>query len=279
MPSGKRKRTSPQRLDGENATKKREFSFFAPRTSALQPVDGNSGIPLSNVASQEPPSSEQIPPDSQEPSQHVEPVVSIPIHPHSLNSKFRGIPIAKFSVTFENSSDWVGSSRTEAQFSLLWAPNGKLLIKITVGIKSCHIPAKIEPSLSYDSACSVHKLAGNSKHARLIFSDETHAQNVPFGHRCIEIKLWISDLLCEYDSPWGVPRKSVMVGRCKSLVEAIYPGFNMALNEGGITTAHTHTHTHTTLVSLASLHSAKRVVSQDLGWVWLCGTRGKESGH
>lgn len=234
MPSGKRKRTSPQRLDGENATKKREFSFFAPRTSALQPVNGNSGIPLSNAASQEPPSSEQTPPDSQEPSQHVEPVVSIPIHPHSINSKFRGIPIAKFSVTFEH---LVGSSCAEAHFSLLWAPNGKLLIKITVGIESCHIPAKIEPSLSYDSAYNMHKLAGNSKHARLIFSaDETHTQNVPFGYGCREIKLWISDLLCEYESPWGAPRKSVMVGRCKSLVEAIYPGFSMALNEGGITT-------------------------------------------
>ena len=147
-------------------------------------------------------------------------------------------------MTYENRSDLVGSLCTEAQFSLLWAPNGKLLIKITVGIESCHVPAKIEPNLSYDSACSMHKLAGKSKHARLIFSaDETHAQNVPFGYRCREIKLCISDLLCECESPWGAPKKSVMVDRCKSLVEAIYPGFNMAFNEGGITTAHTHTHT------------------------------------
>ena len=180
MPSGKRKRASPQRLGGENATKKREFSFFAPRTSVLQPVDGNSEIPL---ASQDALSSEQTPPDSQEPSQHVEPVVSIPIHPHSVNSKFRGIPIAKFSVTFENRSDLVDSSCTEAQFALLWAPNGQLQVKFTVGINSCHIPAKIEPSLSYGSASSVCMLAGKSKHARLVFSaDGTHVQNALFGY-------------------------------------------------------------------------------------------------
>ena len=236
MPSGKRKRASPQRLGGENATKKREFSFFAPRTSVLhvlQPVDGNSEIP---PASQDALSSEQTPPDSQEPSQHVEPVVSIPIHPHSVNSKFRGIPIAKFSVTFENRSDLVDSSCTEAQFALLWAPNGQLQVKFTVGINSCHIPAKIEPSLSYGSASSVCMLAGKSKHARLVFSaDGTHVQNALFGYCCREIELWISELLCEHENPWEAPKKSVMVGRCKSLVEAIYPGFNMTFNEGGTT--------------------------------------------
>ena len=234
MPSGKRKRASPQRLGGENATKKREFSFFAPRTSVLQPVDGNSEIPLSNAASQDAPSSDQTPPDPQEPSQHVEPVVSIPIHPNSVNSKFRGIPIAKFFVTFENRSDLVNSSCTEAQFALLWAPNGQLQVKIIVGINSCHIPAKIEPSLGYDSASSVCMLAGKSKHARLVFSaDGTHAQNALLGYCCREMELWISELLCEHENPWEAPKKSVMVGRCKSLVEAIYPDFNMTFNEGG----------------------------------------------
>ena len=125
------------------------------------------------------------------------------------------------------------SSCTEAQFALLWAPNGQLQVKFTVGINSCHIPAKIEPSLSYGSASSVCMLAGKSKHARLVFS--ANVQNALFGYCCREIELWISELLCEHENLWEAPKKSVMVGRCKSLVEAIYPGFNMTFNKGGTT--------------------------------------------
>ena len=242
MPSRRRKRSSPQRLEGENAIKRKEFAFVIPRSSALQPVNENSDVSFNIPASQQPSS------ELNSPTQELDPAVIIPVYSRSPSSNFQGIPIIKFSVRFERRCGFLNSSSVIAKFSLLWAASEKQLVKIELGTDTLFIPAKIEPDLGYDAAFKMHTLVHTKqrKLARLFFSADGESIS---SDCCVrEIELWVSDLLCEYENSSVVPRKSISIDRCKTLMEVLYPGLCITHTEEGIATytqAHTHMHTHT----------------------------------
>ena len=239
MPSRRRKRSSPQRLEGENAIKRKEFAFIIPRSSAnaLQPVDENSEVSCNIPASQQ---ASSDPRELTSSAQLLDPAVSIPVYSPSSRFQFHGIPIAKLSVRLEQRCDLGGFLNVPsglANFSLQWTAGGKQLVKIEVGADTISIPAKIEPDLSFDGACVVRSLVHTKqgKLARLFFSADS-------SDCCFrEIELWASDSICEYEYSSVVPRKSIVVDRCKAMVDVLYPGLCTTHMEGGIA-SHTHTY-------------------------------------